>query len=249
MLSPWKTSCDGWGSDRCACASRAGARWWWWRRRPGAWCGRGRIFQTLARAAPARATGTDAAQGTAGIATPHGHASSRLKLRRPCTSPHGHAPAAARASTPRPKLTMGTMGPEYPAEQDGASYFGTARRERRHRPAAADLLSMPNAGSTKLGSGHGSARRTQRLVAPSPAALQLQMHAFAWSVSSIWRWMPWYSSTDCREKRGQEKINPPSIRQAKQHTSQEHAAFLSSLLLQATNANTSTNNNPTAPHL
>lgn len=73
--------------------------------------GRGRIFQTLARAAPARATGTDAAQGTAGIATPHGHASSRLKLRRPCTSPHGHAPAAARASTPRPKLTMGTMVP------------------------------------------------------------------------------------------------------------------------------------------
>lgn len=36
--------------------------------------GRGSIFQTLARAAPARATGTDAAQGTAGISTPHGHA-------------------------------------------------------------------------------------------------------------------------------------------------------------------------------
>lgn len=71
-------------------------------------------------------------------------------------------------------------------------------------------LSMPNAGSTKLGSGHGSARRTQRLVAPSPAALQLQMHAFAWSVSSIWRWMVQYR---LQRKEGAGEDKPTTINQ------------------------------------
>jgi hypothetical protein len=43
---------------------------------------------------------------------------------------------------------------------DGIRSSGRARRSQLFR----QLLSKPNAGSTKLGSGHGSARRTQRRI-------------------------------------------------------------------------------------
>lgn len=105
-----------------------------------------------------------------------------------------------------------------PAEQDGASYFGTARRERRHRPAAAvhaERRVNQVRQRARLSSPYTATNQVP-LVAPSrrpppPCSCSCRCtHLHGRFLASGGGWY----STDCREKRGQEKINPPSIRQA-----------------------------------
>lgn len=161
LLSPWKTSCDGWGSDRCACASRAGARWWcwWWRRRqPGAWWARAHFPDTCPRGAGARDwDGRRTRHGwhlhTTRPCVKSSEAPSPLHLStRPCAGGHARLHASPEAHYGHDGTRQSKTEPVISAQQD--------ENVGIDRPP----LSMPNAGSTKLGSGHGSARRTQRRI-------------------------------------------------------------------------------------
>lgn len=136
-----------------------GARWWWrWRRRPGAWWAREHFPDTCPRCAGAR--------DWDGRRTRHGW---HLHTTRPCVK-SSEAPSPLHLST-RP--CAGGRARLHASPEDHYGHDGT--RQSKTEPVISAQqdenvgidrppLSMPNAGSTKLGSGHGSARRTQRRI-------------------------------------------------------------------------------------
>jgi hypothetical protein len=112
-----------------------------------------------------------------------------------------------------PRLARGSLWARWdPAEQDGASYFGTARRERRHRPAAAvhaERRVNQVRQRARLSSPYTATNQVP-LVAPSrrsppPCSCSCRCtHLHGRFLASGGGWY----STDCREKEGAGEDKP-----------------------------------------